>query len=235
MHIDRFVEMMEGVAPPELAEDFDCGRIGVIIEGRPDVKAVCCALDVTPGVVERAIANGADTLVVHHTPLWHPVTALTGAAASLLRPVLAAGITVYVMHSNFDHAEGGVNDTLARILDLGDTARMSLGVVGDCPLSIAEIARRLGCSLRVYGEAEMPGRLAVVGGSGFDPCLIGEAGALGAEAFLSAELKHSTQLASPLPLIEATHYALEAPGMRALAERMGWTFIEDPPAVITVE
>jgi len=39
---------------------------------------------------------------------------------------------------------------------------------------------------------------------------------------------------SPLPCIESTHYALEAPAMRALAERSGWEYIEDLPAVRTI-
>ncbi len=34
---------------------------------------------------------------------------------------------------------------------------------------------------------------------------------------------------APIPCIESTHYALESPGMRALAGRMGWTYIDDPP------
>jgi putative NIF3 family GTP cyclohydrolase 1 type 2 len=72
-------------------------------------------------------------------------------------------------------------------------------------------------------------RLAVVGGSGFDPLLIREAYDEGAEAFLSAELKHSVARAAPIPLIEATHYSLEAPAMRELALRFGWDYIDDPP------
>jgi putative NIF3 family GTP cyclohydrolase 1 type 2 len=78
----------------------------------------------------------------------------------------------------------------------------------------------------------LPCRLAVVGGSGFSPDLIDEAEAQGAGAFLSAELKHSVMRASGIPLIESTHYATEAPGMRMLSQRMGWTFLEDIPALV---
>ena len=55
----------------------------------------------------------------------------------------------------------------------------------------------------------------------------------GADAFLSAELKHSTYRSAPLPCIEATHYGLEAPAMERLAKQRGWQFIADKP-VITV-
>ncbi len=59
-------------------------------------------------------------LVVHHTPLWTPVTALTGQIAALMRALLAADMNLYVMHTNFDHAPEGVNDALAELLSLKD-------------------------------------------------------------------------------------------------------------------
>ncbi len=231
MHVHDFIAEMEQLAPPDLAEDFDHGRIGLVVEGKPEITTVCCALDATPVVVQEAVAANADMLVVHHTPLWNPVTSLTGPTATLMRPVLAAGLNIYVMHTNFDHAAGGINDALAELLKLTTTRPMTLGLVGDCPLTIAEIAGRLGCPLRTWGNPAMPGRLAVAGGSGFDPAFFAEAQELGATAFLSAELKHSVYRSAPLPCIEATHYALEAPGMERLAQKNGWTFIPDPPVV----
>jgi|UniRef100_UPI00316ACDA6 dinuclear metal center YbgI/SA1388 family protein len=228
------VAHLERIAPPELAEEFDEGRIGLIVEGRMDVGAVCCALDATPAVAEAAARAGAGMLVVHHTPIWEPVTAVRGTTAGVLRPLLAHGIGLYVMHTNFDRAAGGVNDTLARILGLEEVRPMSLGRVGTCTCTLREMAARIGGNVRVYGDARDPATLAVVGGSGFDPALIEEAVGLGAEAFLSAELKHHVARASPIPCIESTHYALEAPGMQALAEREGWQYIDDRPTVTTL-
>ncbi len=235
MDIQRFVTALERIAPPELAEEYDAGRIGLVVEGKDEIGTVCCALDATQRVVDAAALAGADMLVVHHTPLWSPVTAVRGPTSHLLRALLSADMNLYVMHTNFDHAEGGVNDVLASRLDLSRTERMAAGLVGDCSLDPEEIARRLpGGGIRVYGEAGTIRRLAVVGGSGFDPGLIREAVDLGAEAFLSAELKHSVARASPIPCLEATHYALEAPAMEALASRMGWHYIPDPPHVVVV-
>jgi putative NIF3 family GTP cyclohydrolase 1 type 2 len=185
--------------------------------------------------VDAAVLAGADMLVVHHTPLWSPVTAVRGPISHLLRTILAARMNLYVMHTNFDHAVGGVNDVLAERLGFTGVERMAAGLVGDCSLDPEEIARRLpGGGIRVYGEVGTIRRLAVVGGSGFDPDLLREAANLGADAFLSAELKHSVARASPIPCLEATHYALEAPAMEALASRMGWHYIPDPPHVVVV-
>jgi dinuclear metal center YbgI/SA1388 family protein len=234
MHVGAFIEEMERLAPPDLAEDFDTGRIGLIVEGKTKIDTICCALDATPSVVKRAVAAKADLLLVHHTPLWTPLTSLTGPTACLMRDVLASGLNIYVMHTNFDHAECGVNDALAELLALENSEPLSLGIVGDCTLTIKEIGRRLDCPLRVWGKIKKPERLAVVGGSGFDPVFMTEAKELGADAFLSAELKHSVYRAAPLPCIEATHYALEAPAMKRLAAQKGWRFIADPPVLHSV-
>jgi putative NIF3 family GTP cyclohydrolase 1 type 2 len=184
--------------------------------------------------VKKAIAANADMLVVHHTPLWTPVTSLTGPTASLMREVLAAGLNIYVMHTNFDHAECGVNDCLAGLLSLSNVEPMTLGLVGDCSLTPGEIAQRLDCPVRVWGKIKKPKRLAVVGGSGFDPEFLHEAVERGADAFLSAELKHSVYRSAPLPCIEATHYGLEAPAMERLAKQRGWQFIADKPVISVI-
>ncbi|MEI6292954.1 MAG: Nif3-like dinuclear metal center hexameric protein [Methanomicrobiales archaeon] len=232
MDIREFISGMETVAPPGLAEEFDTGRIGLIIEGNTDINRVFCALDASLAVVEEAVRGHADMLVVHHTPIFHPVTAVRGPLVPLLRSVLASGMNIFVMHTNFDHAPQGVNDSLADLLGLTNTTPMALGLVGDCRLEPGRIGKILNSPLRIWGNLKQVRRLAVVGGSGFDLSLIHEAGSLGADAFLSAEAKHSVIRESPLPLIEATHYALEAPAMRMLSTRMGWHYIDDPPKMI---
>jgi dinuclear metal center YbgI/SA1388 family protein len=229
MHVQAFIEEMERLAPPDLAEDFDAEKIGLVVEGRPEISRVCCALDATPYVVKQAVIASADMLVVHHTPLWTPVTAITGRMAGLMRALLSADMNLYVMHTNFDRVQGGVNDALAELLSLKDIAPMSTGCIGSCTLSPAEISRRLGGNCRLWGEVKQIQRLAIVAGSGFDPAFLREARALGADTFLSAEMKHSVARSAPLPCIEATHYALEAPAMHRLSNRMGWLYIDDAP------
>ena len=229
MDLRAFILDMERLAPPALAEEFDAGKIGLVVEGKQEIQNVCCALDATPEVVRQAVLAGADMLVVHHTPLWTPVTSLTGHTAELMRKVLSADMNVYVMHTNFDRAAGGVNDALSELLSLQDIIPMTLGNIGTCTISTEEISRRLGGNLRVWGEGREIQRLALVAGNGFDPLIISEAAELGADAFLSSEMKHSVARAAPIPCLESTHYALEAPAMQRLSERMDWQFIADPP------
>jgi len=229
MQVQAFIEEMERLAPPDLAEDFDAEKIGLIVEGRPEISHVCCALDATPYVVKQAVLASADMLVVHHTPLWTPVTSITGRVAGLMRALLSADMNLYVMHTNFDRAPEGVNDALAELLSLKDISPMSAGCIGSCTISPVEISQRLGGNCRLWGKIKKIRRLALVAGSGFNPAFLEEAKALGADTFLSAEMKHSVARAAPLPCIEATHYALEAPAMQRLSTRMSWQYIDDPP------
>jgi dinuclear metal center YbgI/SA1388 family protein len=229
MHVGAFIEEMEQIAPPGLAEDFDAGKIGLVVEGKKEILRVCCALDATPFVIKQAVKESADILVVHHTPLWTPVTAIRGDTANLIRALLSAEMNLYVMHTNFDYAKEGVNDALAELLSLSDVTPISHGCIGTCTISLAEISKRLGGTIRLWGKIKKIRRLALVAGSGFDTTFIEEARFQGADAFLSAEMKHSVARSSPLPCLEAIHYALEAPAMRRLAIRMGWQYIDDPP------
>ena len=240
MNRTEFIQCLEKIAPPELAEGFDSGRIGLICEGKEEIESIACALDATPFVASEAARLGVDALVIHHPAFWMPMHGVCGRNMNVLRPLVKADINLYAMHTNFDHADGGINDALAEELRLTDCVRMnatpeSLGVVGTLTCSLEEVAKILGCGLRAWGDVSKVRRIAVAGGSAFDPELIYEAASLGAEAFMASELKYNLARESPIPCIEATHYALEAPGMRALAKRMGWLYIEDIPGTHIIQ
>ena len=228
MEIQAFVLEMEAVAPPALAEPCDEGRIGLVVEGTRPVERVVAALDATVRAAEQAAELDADVLVVHHPPFFAPMTRIEGGTARFLRVALGHGLHVYAMHTNFDRAPGGINDCLADLLGLSERVLLGLGLVGRASTDADGLTAVLG-PLRVWGDVGRIRRLAVVGGSGFDPELIEEAAALGADAFLSSELRHHVARDAPIPCIESTHYALESPGMRALAGRMGWEYLDDPP------
>ncbi|ABD39815.1 protein of unknown function DUF34 [Methanospirillum hungatei JF-1] len=227
----EILDLLAGLAPPELAESFDSGRIGLIIEGKEHITKISTCLDVTPAVVRKAIENRSDLLIAHHTPIWAPLTSIGGDDARLFSMILQSEMNVYVMHTNWDHAPGGVNDILADLLGLTERENMSLGLVGTCVRTVEEMVRILKAPLRIWGNVEKVQRLAIAAGSGFDSALIREAQSLGADAFLSAELRHSVYRSSPLPLLESTHYALESPAMRVLAEKHGWEYIDDLPVL----
>ncbi|WP_440956427.1 Nif3-like dinuclear metal center hexameric protein [Methanosarcina sp. Mfa9] len=226
MELAKIVEILEEIAPPELAEDFDEGRIGLILDLENDVQKIAVALDANAYVLEKAAEIRADLLITHHTLIFRPVNIIPKPLATSLRLALENGISLYSMHTNYDRAKGGVNDVLAARLGLRDIEDVEIGRIGKVdPCSSAELAARVSECLKTpvmyAGEKEGIKRVMVFGGSGFRNEYIQIARERGAEAFVSSELKHDVLRSNgDLCLIDATHYATENPGMEALCPRL---------------
>lgn len=121
----ELIAQMERLTPPALAMDKD--RIGLQV-GDPDAEVigVLLALDVTEAVVDEAIRLGANWIIAHHAVIFRPLGELRRdrPAGRLFAKLLKHDIQVYVAHTNFDSAVGGVNDVLAHKLGLTETAVM---------------------------------------------------------------------------------------------------------------
>ena len=125
MKLSEIIPLLEEIAPPEYAKPDDA--IGLQI-GDPDqdVRRVIVTVDVTPAVVGEAIRRSADLLVAHH-PLvsvkYAPLASirLDVYPQSLVYKLVNAGTALYVMHTNYDAAAGGINDVLAERLGVVDT------------------------------------------------------------------------------------------------------------------
>jgi dinuclear metal center YbgI/SA1388 family protein len=226
MELKKIVEILEEIAPPELAEDFDEGRIGLILNLENDVKKIAVALDANTYVLEKAAEIGADLLITHHTLIFRPVNIISKPLAASLKLALDNGISLYSMHTNYDRVKGGVNDVLAARLRLRNVEEAGMGRIGEVdPCSSAEMAARVSECLKTpvmyAGEKEEIRRVMVYGGSGFRNEYLQIARERGAEAFVSSELKHEVLRSNgDLCLIDATHYATENPGMEALCLRL---------------
>lgn len=85
-----------------------------------EVEAVGVCHEVTDRVVDAALERSIDTLVTYHPLLFHATRRLvagpgaTGRAHRLIR----AGISLIVVHTAFDVADGGTADALAQTLGL---------------------------------------------------------------------------------------------------------------------
>jgi dinuclear metal center YbgI/SA1388 family protein len=233
MDLDSLIESLEVIAPPELADPIDEGRIGLVSRGRKEVNSIAVALDPTENVIGRAVQSGADILITHHTLIWDPITKIPLRIQRQLSLILKNDLSFYVMHTNYDAAPEGVNDVLAKLVGLQHIRPFGIGRIGTIePIStvgfVRHVAQKLGTRIQFIGE-RIINKVAVIGGGGFDATE--EAISAGADALLSAELKHAAIRCAEgrLSLIDATHYATEAPAMKALAQRLGGKFIDDWP------
>ncbi|RPJ71329.1 MAG: Nif3-like dinuclear metal center hexameric protein, partial [Alphaproteobacteria bacterium] len=73
MELVKIVDILEEIAPPELADDFDEGRIGLILDLENSVEKIAVALDANSYVLKKAADMRADLLITHHTLIFHPV------------------------------------------------------------------------------------------------------------------------------------------------------------------
>ncbi len=215
---------INAVAPFATAEEWD--NVGLLV-GSPTtpVSGVLVTLDVTPAAIEAAVAMGANLIVSHHPVIFDGLKSLP--SDGMPYALAAAGISAIAAHTNLDKAKGGVNDTLAALLGLEEVRATEDGMcrIGrlPAPLSANELAERtgavLGTSVRVSGGEDIA-LVAVCGGSGGDfiPALAGKA-----DAFVTGEVKHHEWLDAArrgLTVVEAGHYATEAPVVEKLARRL---------------
>lgn len=117
--VGDIVVALEAAYPPALAETWD--QVGLIC-GDPDAEVgkVAFALDCTQDVAERAVATGAQMLVVHHPLLLrgvHSVAANT-PKGKVIHTLLAGGCALFAAHTNADSARPGVSDKLAELVGI---------------------------------------------------------------------------------------------------------------------
>ena len=104
MKIPEITGFLEKIAPLELADESDRGRIGLILDLDNEINKIATALDVTDHVLHEAALAGADLLVAHHTPIYEPVNHISKTLADTLKIALDNDISIYVMHTNYDSA-----------------------------------------------------------------------------------------------------------------------------------
>src|SRR5690625_3487972 len=77
-------------------------------------------LDVLENVVDEAIENNVNLIISHHPLIFNPLKNidLSSPKGKTIQKLIQHNITVYTAHTNLDVAEGGVNDLLARKLDI---------------------------------------------------------------------------------------------------------------------
>ena len=231
---------IETYAPPGYALEGD--PIGLHLGSYDrEVQRLFLALELTPTVIGEALDFRPDMIFVHHTPFFSPLKEL-GEEDGHNRIILALirrEIALYTAHTNLDCVRGGVNDVLAELLGIGDaeilqplnqnTSEAGLGRIGMLrePMSLASFSRTVAATLgnegvRYCGSGDRElRRVACCGGAG--AFLMAEAKARGADAYVTSDIKHHDGIRAEeigLALVDAGHFATEAPVIPVLAARL---------------
>ena len=235
--VQQVYEVMQRLAPPELAESWD--NPGLLVDCGGAVRRVLVTLDITPEVVAEAAAKECQVIVAHHPVIFDPLKKL--CPADLPYQLVQAGISAVCMHTNLDAARGGVNEVLAEIFGMQNPQPFAEGCgrVGQIqPVTVPQLARK--AQQLLAARCNLPGdgspavqvkfadngrpvqRLAVISGAGGS--LFQEALAQGADCLLTGEANHHHAIDARrlgLGLVAAGHYATEFPVTAAVAAKLG--------------
>lgn len=174
MKLNELIKEAEKFAPNELAEEWD--NVGLMVGGGDrEIQAACVSLDITENAVHFAIKNNCDLIISHHPFIMPKLNSIDFGTkkGELIEKLIKNNIAVYSMHTNFDSADGGVNDTLCEIFGIENRevcGMLRKGEIAEISLEefIEKVKKTLGISFVSYcGELEKKIRkVAFCGGGG---------------------------------------------------------------------
>ncbi|MFQ3169276.1 MAG: dinuclear metal center YbgI/SA1388 family protein [Limisphaerales bacterium] len=243
----KIVAHCDHTLKPESFEDWPGAVNGLQVQNGGGVSRIAAAVDATPATIRKAIAAGADLLIVHHGLFWGATHPWTGNRYEMLRLLLDNNVAVYSSHLPLDaHPRLGNNAQLCKALGIKSpqpffTERgQAIGLRGTLDLTRAQLARRLANATGDLPTVLRGGDVrcrkigVVTGGAGAEMKIAADEGV---DTFITGEGPHWTfALAEDLGLnvFYGGHYATETFGVKALSEHLSkkfklpWTFINHP-------
>ncbi len=226
MTVQDLYNLIDRIAPFETQMESD--NAGFLVgSAAQEVSTVLLALDLTQPVIDEALSLGAQLIIAHHPLMFSPVRTLTedDYEGRLIRRLVRENISFIAAHTNLDQAPGGMNDTLAQLCGLKETAGEGFfrcGFLSE-PLIAADytehLKRSLNTTVRLMGPDDaLIRKVGLCSGGGSDEWI--HAAETGCDAFISGEIKHHLALAMAdrqIVALECGHFGTEEPGIRSLA------------------
>ena len=225
----------------------DYGPNGLQVEGRAQVRKVVTGVTASLALIDAAIAQGADTILVHHGLFWRGQDGrVTGWMKQRLARLLANDINLLAYHLPLDaHASLGNNAQWGQRLGLVADARFgdqNLGFIGPAPAGLTlealgdRVAQTMGrAPVVVEGDGRPLRRVAWC--SGGAQGYFEQAIAAGADVFLTGEISEPQAHCARetgAAFLACGHHASERYGVQAVGEHiatqlgLAHTFIDVP-------
>ena len=112
-------KIFETYYPRDLAYEWD--NVGLQIGTlNKEVNKILLSLDLTLEVVDEAIKEKVELIIVHHPLIFSPIKNINTDTykGMLIEKLIKNEITLYVAHTNFDISNQGMNLILANMLNL---------------------------------------------------------------------------------------------------------------------
>lgn len=216
----EIAKRIEKFAPLETQEEWDCSGWGVNVYGYDEIQKIMLCLTVTEDVIKQAINQNCDMIVSHH-PMFY-----INCHSELFSESFKPKINIYCAHTNLDKAKGGTTDTLISNLKYPPDSQRPKAVINwknenndflrfitfDTPVSVSyfsKVLKQISPNARIINNnnRQTLKTVAFCAGSGSE--LIQEATKLGAECFVTGDLKFHTALESPILIYDIGHFESE--------------------------
>ncbi len=215
----------------------DYGPNGLQVEGKPEVHKLVSGVTASLALIEAAVAQGADAILVHHGLFWRGQDGrVTGWMKRRLQLLLAHDINLFAYHLPLDaHPELGNNAQLGARLKWTSDGRFGdhdLGFLGTPaqPLTVAALAALLKYRLNrspvvVEGDGRPIRRLAwcTGGAQGYFEAAIDA----GADAYITGEISEPQAhyaRETGVAFLACGHHATERYGAPAVATQLAQQF-----------
>ncbi|WP_165742760.1 Nif3-like dinuclear metal center hexameric protein [Pseudoalteromonas sp. Z9A6] len=227
----EFNQLLNDILKPHLIKDF-CPN-GLQVEGKNEIKKIVTGVTASQALIEAAIEQQADAILVHHGFFWKGESQLiTGMKKRRIGALLAHDINLFGYHLPLDiHPAVGNNAQLAKLLDIEietglEPTSNSVAMKGrlKTPLSgedfadkIAKVLNRTPLTSLVRSAKIETIALCTGGGQGY----IDLAAEQGIDAYLTGEASEQTIHSSReqnIDFFAAGHHATERYGVKALGE-----------------
>ncbi len=212
---------------------------GLQIEGKTEIKKIISGVTASQALIDAAIKEKADVLLVHHGYFWKGEDArIIGLKYKRVRSLIEAGINLLAYHLPLDaHPLYGNNAKLAEILDLNIAGSFpsgsdAVGMYGTLksPMSADDFSQKISVTLErpplhIGENSEQIHTLAWCSGAAQN--YIEEAAKLGVDAYLTGEISEQTvHIAREygLHFYAAGHHATERYGVKVFGEHLASHF-----------
>lgn len=237
--VKEIYNYLDSKFPYCLQEDYD--NSGIMVDCGRNITKVVISLDITNSVVDYAASVGAELILSHHPVIFRPIKSVSHDTP--IYKLIANGISAISAHTNFDIAEGGVNDELTSKLDLQSTVPVFR--VSECEVNgilsknyigrkgtltkemtpkefSAFAAKSLGIPHTEYVDGGDIIRTVAVGGGACGEFVF-ECKRYGIDAFVTGEAKHHEMIYAAengITLVIGGHYATESVALTKLADTL---------------
>lgn len=223
MKIKDIIKFLEERFPLSLQEDWDNSglQIGNI---ENDLTNILISLDLDEQTIQKAKDKSCNLIINHHPFLFSSIKSidLNEEKGKIIKDLIENDITVFAMHTNLDIGKGGVNDNLAKLLELRDISNLDTN--NENPMArfgytdeitaydfSKFIKDKLNCKgLILYGDKDKKiEKVALCGGAGSD--FINDAIQKGCDLIVTSDVKYHEAVdnCKKINIVDPGHFASE--------------------------